>query len=355
LKHLLVEKWGRYVVETMEQLSPLYWHLSLNLLHDPELLALADLVADHQPMPITFYSVVNALLYADPDHKLAWFYPTLTATPAPAEDAYPHFRAFCVEKKAQLEALLPTARQQTNEVARCAHLLPAFHLVSERGSGKPLSLIELGTSAGLLLNWDRYRYQYEDQQGGCRVVGDSEALVQVSTRVNGRYPPVPETLPLVAQKVGIDLFPFDIRTRQDVLRLQGNIWPEETERFVLLTRAIAVAKAAPPFLLAGDACDHLPALLHTISAQHTPCIFHSYALRQGPLALYAQIQELMREASRDQERPCYEISLEIDQRHWSRPRLELFTYQHGAMVHQEWLADCAVHGEAMTWREEGVA
>jgi hypothetical protein len=49
---------------------------------------------------------------------------------------------------------------QTNEVGRCASLLPAFGVVAARTDGRPLALVELGTSAGLNLVWDAYGYAY---------------------------------------------------------------------------------------------------------------------------------------------------------------------------------------------------
>lgn len=46
---------------------------------------------------------------------------------------------------------------QTNEVGRCAPLLVGLLGVA-RGTGRPLRVLELGASAGLLLRSDRYRY-----------------------------------------------------------------------------------------------------------------------------------------------------------------------------------------------------
>src|SRR5436189_23159 len=45
-----------------------------------------------------------------------------------------------------------------DEVGRCASLLPGFLTVANV-TGRPLRILEVGTSAGLNLRWDHYRYE----------------------------------------------------------------------------------------------------------------------------------------------------------------------------------------------------
>ena len=79
----------------------------------------------------------------------------------------PRWPRFCAAREAQLAATLATRRTQTNEVARCAGLLPAFAAVA---GGRPLAQIEIGASAGLNGLWDHYAYEYAGRRrGGCRV------------------------------------------------------------------------------------------------------------------------------------------------------------------------------------------
>ena len=60
-----------------------------------------------------------------------------------------------------------TRSTQTNEVGRCAALLPALTQLAvdapgaPHGGGRPLGLVEVGASAGLNLLVDRYGYEYE--------------------------------------------------------------------------------------------------------------------------------------------------------------------------------------------------
>ena len=84
-----------------------------------------------------------------------------TNSPGPVTAAqYPALRAFCLAHAAQLRPRLQAGVTQTNDVLRSALLFPAFCLVAARAGGRPLGLVEIGTSGGLNLCWDQYRYEY---------------------------------------------------------------------------------------------------------------------------------------------------------------------------------------------------
>ena len=61
---------------------------------------------------------------------------------------------------------------QTNEVQRSWALLPCFLRAAELLDAAEVDVVELGTSAGLNLVWDRYRYEYRAGAWG----GDDAAL-----------------------------------------------------------------------------------------------------------------------------------------------------------------------------------
>jgi hypothetical protein len=338
--------WNPFIVEMMERLSPLYHHLSRQMEHDPDVLALEALVKRHQPCPITFFAAVSALLVRDHTHPLAEYYPSLTVTPHPASEAYPAFRAFCLSHREALQAMLPQMRLQTNEITRCANWLPALDIVFRRGDRKPLSLVELGCSAGLNLLVDHYSYRYRSTTGPVWQIGSSPILLDCVLE-GDVLPPVPPEVPPIAQRLGIDLCPLSLENASHVRLLQGAIWPEERFRFVVLKQAIALARTVPRPLLQGDAALLLPRVLEAIPREQTICLVHSYALRQGDPSVLARVEETLIDAS--QQRPIWRISLEIEQGEWDAPRLELFSYEGGA-VRQEWLATCEVHGDVMRWR-----
>ena len=84
------------------------------------------------------------------------------------------------------------------------HELPAFGEVANR-AGRPLTLIEIGPSAGLNLVFDRYGYDY----GNGIVAGVTESAVRINSDSRGAPPPV-SPLPRVAARLGIDLNPLDV-------------------------------------------------------------------------------------------------------------------------------------------------
>ena len=338
--------------------SPLYQHLHTCIEHDPEVASLRGLIASHQPFHVLFFTVVNYLLLREKEegreHPFAAFHAYLTPTPGPVEEAYPAFRDFVLLHAEQLSQLLPDARLQTNEVTRCANLLPAFELVYQRGGRKPLALIEIGASAGFNLYWDRYDYTYH--KTNCtipvHVTGHVPSPVQVDcTLLGASIPPLPASLPEVASRIGIDLVPRHCQNRDDVRWLRACIWPEERWRYDLLDAVLAVTQQDPPPVLTGDACDVLPGVLADLQARQshaTLCLYHSYALLQGPAAVRERILGLI--AAHSQTRDVYCISLEWNQpQGWQTPHLELFTYQGGLQTRGEWLATCDVHGRAMQW------
>ena len=104
---------------------------------------------------------------------------------------------------------------QTNEVRRASILLPGFSEIA-RITGLPLILSELGASAGLNLNWDRFHYEIGDQSWG-----DENSSVRLAPEWQGkpyRLRPVE-----VISRAGCDLFPLDVLDEAKQKRLLSYI------------------------------------------------------------------------------------------------------------------------------------
>lgn len=167
-----------------------------------------------------------------------------------------------------IEADMRLRSVQTNEVGRCAVLLPLLAALPQ-----PLALLEVGASAGLCLYPDRYAYQYGDH-----VVGSGEPVLECTAT---GIPP-PTCLPEVAWRAGLDLNPLDVSNPGDVAWLDANIWPEHAYRRERLRAAVAVARADPPLLVRGDLVEDLPALAAQAPDGATLVVFHTAVLYQVP-------------------------------------------------------------------------
>lgn len=325
--------------------SPLYERLSLGIASDPELLTVATHTQQGQPAPNLFLAAVHFLLLKGAQHPVSAFYPSLSRPPLWAEDPYPSFRAFCLEHHEAMRALLSTRMVQTNEVGRCACLLPAFGLVARQAQGRPLALVEIGASAGLNLLWDRYRYDY----GAGRQYGEPNSPVQIAcTWRSDQPPPIPAVWPRVAGRVGLDVNPIDGRDPEAALWLRALVWPDEVGRADLLQRAIQISQHNPPTLIAGNALETLPAVLATIPDDQAVCVFHTYTINQFSPEGREHLSSLLSEWGT--KRDLWRVSIE-----WfggEPPQLALESCENGVPT-KTLLARCGSHGEWLEWLEAG--
>ena len=228
---------------------------------DPELLDWIAAVSHPRGDATLVLAAVHERLLAGVDGGgLERFYSNLTAAVARADDAYPEFRAFVWKHRDQLAPLLAERGTQTNEVRRCTYLLPAFVFAAAR-TPRPLWIVDVGASAGLNLLFDRYAYDYGDGA----LAGDPSSSVRLSTQLRDARPPT-APLPRIAGRVGVDLAPVALDDADATRWLEACVWPEHVERFATLRAALALARAARPRVVAGNAAEVLPSLLATVDA-----------------------------------------------------------------------------------------
>ncbi|MEE1621360.1 DUF2332 domain-containing protein [Zafaria sp. Z1313] len=181
--------------------------------------------------------------------------------------------AFLRGRWEEVAAVVLARRTQTNEPGRCATLLPAFARIAEE-TGRPLSLIEVGPSAGLCLLPDLYSYEYD---AGARLGSGTPVL---SCTTSGA-PPVPARLPEVAWRAGVDLNPLDGRDPDTVRWLECLVWPGQEHRLARLREALATLQSlgpGVPRLRQGDLNEHIADLVAEAPAGTTPVVFHSAVL-----------------------------------------------------------------------------
>jgi hypothetical protein len=223
----------------------LYQELCFGIAADPELLELAARAPVTQPAVNLLLAGAHYLLLKGARHPLREYYPALAAGECGRpEAAFPAFRSFCLEHRDELGSLIEKRLTQTNVIQRCTLLLPAFATVFERAGHRPLALIEIGPSAGLNMQWSRFRYAYRRPADPrvCAEWGDPEARVEVEAELRGEVP-LPKLSPelRVAWRRGIDIHPVDPDDEDAVLWLRALVWPDHVGRQERLSRAIEVA------------------------------------------------------------------------------------------------------------------
>jgi hypothetical protein len=171
----------------------------------------------------------------------------------------------------RIKGVMLSRTTQTNEPARCAVLLPALAQLRQ-----PLSLIEVGASAGLCLLPDRYDYDY----GRHRIDGPAPApsprpLFPCAASAGT---PLPTALPLIEWRCGLDLNPLDVNSATDMAWLETLVWPGQEQRAERLRQAIAIARADPPKVRRGDLLSDLPALARLAPKDTQLVIFHTAVL-----------------------------------------------------------------------------
>lgn len=157
---------------------------------------------------------------------------------------------------------------QTNEVRRCAALLPGF-LTIAAATGLPFVLSELGASAGINQCWDAFGYQLGNVAWGNR---DSGVLLAPEWR--GKPAPAPLPIPVTA-RAACDLFPIDYRHPGEKLKLLSYIWADQQDRFERTDHALAILAANGYTVDKADISDWLPARLALDTTGSVHVIYHT--------------------------------------------------------------------------------
>lgn len=142
---------------------------------------------------------------------------------------------------------------QTNEAGRSAALMTGLIEVAQR-HGPSLELLEIGSSAGLNLLIDRFRFDL----GGVRF-GPAESTVTIKPEWRG--PPPPEVPVEIVSVRGVEIQPIDVRDPAAADRLRAYVWADNPDRMERLTSAIAMIAEKPVDITQGEAADWVEARL----------------------------------------------------------------------------------------------
>ena len=241
--------------------SPLYTHLLRGC--ESDVLRggpVWDLLATraHEPagkaLPLRLLAAVHYLALDGLLPELGAFYPSRRGHPS--EYVWAAFRTVIADHAVDLDRLLDRP-VQTNEVGRAKAIVAGLVWLA-RLTNRPMSMWEIGASAGLNLNWQQYAFF----DGGHHVLGPrrSPVALQVPPGLHPQH-----VTARIHEVVGCDREPIDSNDADGVQWLRACVWADHVDRLELLDAALQVARRSPPHVEAEEATSWLARRLVTAS------------------------------------------------------------------------------------------
>jgi hypothetical protein len=324
--------------------STLYYRLSIQIANDSELLNIAASAREGQPVPNIFFGAVHYLLLKNQDEQLAKYYPSIQQNCFP-EIPFDLFKVFCSDNENEIRKIISTRIVQTNVISRCAYLMPIFSkIIAEED--KPTTIIDIGTSAGLTLNFDKYEYWYDGQ----KVFGKSNVHVKSTTIESSIQQIYPISQPL--QKVGIDQNLIDPTDKDEISWLKALVWTDQLDRFIAMDEALKLHELKNiKFIQADTVLDFEREILQA-DRQHTLIVYATHVLYQFTQTqkdeFYAMLEKI------GQIRDFYFLSVEgikslLEKYRSKETVIELTSYKNKQKA-VNFLAETNGHGNWIRWQ-----
>lgn len=238
----------------------------------------------HDALPLRLAGALRALIISGSEPALSACYP-------PAETSDDALWSACEQTFIRHQTfILDRLRSapQTNEVRRSGALLPGFLTIAKL-FGKPLVLSEVGASAGLNLQWDRYAYRLGDVSWE-----NGPSAVKIAPQWTGAPPPIARIE--IAERAGCDLNPLSPSSTEDRLRLLSYIWADQADRIARTEAALDIAADNSLAVERADAIDWLTIRLATPFSGAVHVVYHSIAWQYLPEASRAAGEKLISDA-----------------------------------------------------------
>jgi hypothetical protein len=161
----------------------------------------------------------------------------------------------------------------------------------------PLDLVELGASAGLLLNMDRYAYRYRSGDNTVTVAPDAlpSPMLELACGVRGDLE-LPRRLPDIGSRLGIDPLPIDVDDTIATRWLEACVWPEQWDRLERLRAALELARQHRVTVVQDEGSTRAP--LELAAASHHPVLLTSWALTYLDATRRAELLQRLNDLAR---------------------------------------------------------
>jgi len=324
--------------------SNLYYILSFQIADDAELLNIALNTRQGQPIPNIFFAAIHYLLLKNQDNELAKYYPSIQKYFV-TEIPFDIFKSFCLTNKNEIIKIISTRIVQTNVITRCSYLMPIFSKLIKEES-KSTTIIDIGTSAGLTLNFDKYQYWYNDE----KVYGQSDVIVK-SKIVDSEVPTIFDiSYPLT--KIGIDQNLIDTPDKDEIMWLKALVWTDQIERFIAIDEALKLDELKIiKFIQAETVSDFEKVILKTDKTQNL-IIYATHVLYQFTQNQKDEFYSMLERVG--QIRDFYFLSVEsikslLEKYHSKETVIELTSYKHKRKT-LTFIAETNGHGNWIRWK-----
>lgn len=338
------QKFLNFAATECKDHSALYYKLSQEIAADTELLKMASYTRNGQPVPNIFLAAVHYLLLKNSGSELADFFPSIQKKLV-SVIPFSLFKKFCIQNEKEIRDIISTRIVQTNVINRCAYLMPVISKILF-DEGKPATIIDIGTSAGLTLNFDKYEYWYN----GGKVYGDSKVIVN-SNIIDSS---IPDIFPISQSitKIGIDQNIIDPSDADEILWLKALIWPDQVERFVAMEEALKLDELKNISFVQAQKIEDFRKVLLAVPANEILIVYATHVLYQFSQELLEDFY-LMLEAVA-QKRDLYFLSVEgiqsLLKRYNSKDVVaELYQFKNG-QKNIILLAETNGHGKWIKWK-----
>lgn len=265
---------------------PTYASLATRMADDERAVSILRHAAPGQARPVLLLSALHLLSMKHPDLPAARWFANHPAD-RPIEDAWPEISAALDEHRDELIETVSSRTTQTNEVNRATYVRAMVAAACADLPDTPITLVELGASAGFLLGIDHYSVSVGDQQAG-----PVDAIVRCTADNHGA--PIQLDLPPIMARIGLDANPIGPEDVADLEWLRACLWPEVPGRIDRFDAAVAHLRTDPPTLIAGDMVDDLARAIDQWRGSQTHLVvFSSWALTYVPRERRAAIADAL--------------------------------------------------------------
>ena len=286
---------------------PLYSAVCRAVARDDECAGLLQAAAPGQDRPVLWLAALHDLVLRQPDVPAArWYASVVGRDRVPFGDPWTDVRRTVLAHADELRAVIGSRTTQTNEVNRSVYLAPSLALACRDQPDRPVVLVELGASAGLLLQVDRYRIELDGGRGRV-VLGDPTSTVRCAGRDRSHLPvgdpAEPLELPTVAGRRGIDRHPVDLDDTDAVRWLEACLWPDVPGRVERFRSAVSLLAGTTSPVVRGDMVDDLPPLMAEAARAATAdahlVVFSSWALTYLDRGRRPEVADILAVAARE--------------------------------------------------------